>query len=891
MTTSDPSLAIGAPVHHPRFGLGAVLALASDTAVVRFESGIHECLTSELSRRSSIASPDLAAPGEVVVRAQAEVIHSVNQTWGVFAPSRIQLLPHQLWVCKKVLERWPARWLVADDVGLGKTVEAGLVLWPLLSRGAVKRLLIVCPASLVEQWDQRMRTMFDIRLARYVREADTPTADFWNTQSHVVASLHTLRSVSTEHGRARRQRLLDSEPWDLVLVDEAHHLNVEEQGETQGYKLIAQMQEAGRITSMLFFTATPHRGKNRGFLSLMSLLRPDLFDATRSIESQLPHLRSAMIRNNKQRVTDLHGKPLFQRPTVCVREFAYSASEAAFYEMLTRFIVEGRAYAGKLGAAGQAVGLVLTALQKLAASSVAAIRSALRRRLERLEKEAGSKPTAEVPSSPAPVDDDDAALDQQALWDEQLAALRFTLIEDEIPALRELLDAANAVRQESKLLELMRMLESDLAGRSVLMFTEYKATQALVVSALRESYGDESVTFINGDSELRDVRNARGELTVLRRARADAAAAFNEGSVRFLVSTEAAGEGIDLQESCHTLIHLDVPWNPMRIHQRNGRLYRYGQKHPVDVISLRNPETVESRIWDLLSARMVEIERALHEVMDDPEDLMALVLGMTPPREIERVFEQATTERPERLDRWFEATTASFAGKDVVETVRSIFGNVARFDFQEVAAQVPRVALTDLEPFMRRTLRLLGRKLVADSSGKYALTAPDEFRTIPGVRLRYEGLSFDRYARDTKQVLSGGHKLVHACLDWARARDGVFAAVGGLAAPLVLVRLQDRVTTTTGQVQSVVVGVVLDANTLEPVEVLQDWEVLLRLNDATVPRSPRTIQAPAIDEGKVERSALDAAARLALPFEKPIAAPLVALWPSGAAEPSDEEVS
>ena len=890
MTISDPSHAIGAPVYHARFGLGTVLAFASDTTIVRFESGIQECLTKDLSRRSSIANPALAVPGEGLVRAQAEVIHSVNQTWGVFAPSRIHLLPHQLWVCKKVLERWPARWLVADDVGLGKTVEAGLVLWPLLSRGAVKRLLIICPASLVEQWDQRMRAMFDIRLARYAREADTPTADFWNTQTHVVASLHTLRAVSTEHGRARRQRLLESEPWDLVLVDEAHHLNVEEQGETQGYRLITQLQEAGRITSMIFFTATPHRGKNRGFLSLMSLLRPDLFDAKASIESQLPHLRSAMIRNNKQRVTDLHGKPLFQRPTVRVREFAYSVNEAAFYEMLTRFIVEGRAYAGGLGAAGQAVGLVLSALQKLAASSVAAIRSALRRRLERLEKEARSKPAMEPPAAPGQGDDDDSTLDERALWEEQLALLQFTLIEDEIPALRELLDAANAVEEESKLLELMRMLEHELAGRSVLMFTEYKATQALVVSARRERHGDESVSFINGDSELRDVPNGRGEFTVLRRTRADAAAAFNEGRVRFLVSTEAAGEGIDLQESCHTLIHLDVPWNPMRIHQRNGRLYRYGQKHTVDVISLRNPETVESKIWDLLSARMVEIERALHEVMDDPEDLTALVLGMTPSRDVERVFERATTEQPERLDRWFEAATASFAGKDVVETVRSIFGNVARFDFQEVAAQVPKVGLTDLESFMRRALLLLGRKLVADSAGHYALTTPEEFRTIPGVRLRYEGLSFDRFARDTKQVLSGGHRLVHACLDWARARDGVFAAVGGLSAPLVLVKLQDRVTTTAGQVQSVVVGVVLDASTLEPVEVLQDWEVLLRLNNATVPRSPRTIPMPAIDHGKLERAALDAAARLALPFERPVAAPLVALWPSGAGEPIDDDV-
>ena len=133
----------------------------------------------------------------------------MNDRWGVFSRSRIALLPHQLWVCRRVLETWPTRWLVADDVGLGKTIEAGLILWPVLSRETVRRLLIVCPASLVEQWQQRLKNMFDIRLARYVAEADTNTTDFWHTHPQVVASLQTLadrftRTTRSECSKHRR---------------------------------------------------------------------------------------------------------------------------------------------------------------------------------------------------------------------------------------------------------------------------------------------------------------------------------------------------------------------------------------------------------------------------------------------------------------------------------------------------------------------------------------------------------------------------------------------------------------------------------------------------------------------------------------------------------------
>ena len=183
MDTKGSTLSSGESVHHDRFGTGRVELDRGLTVIVRFEHGLEECEKTTLTLVSGI-SQQLAqgqwnSPLEVVLRSQAETIQSINDQWGVFSRSRIALLPHQLWVCRRVFESWPARWLVADDVGLGKTIEAGLVLWPLLSKGTVRRLLILCPASLTEQWQYRLRTMFDIRVAQYATEVDTEKAYLW----------------------------------------------------------------------------------------------------------------------------------------------------------------------------------------------------------------------------------------------------------------------------------------------------------------------------------------------------------------------------------------------------------------------------------------------------------------------------------------------------------------------------------------------------------------------------------------------------------------------------------------------------------------------------------------------------------------------------------------
>lgn len=187
----------------------------------------------------------------------------------------------------------------------------------------------------------------------------------------------------------RWSRLIDAEPWDLIVVDEAHHLNASEQGGTTlALELLEQMQDARKIQGLLLFTGTPHRGKDFGFLSLLQLLDAKKFSTARSLESQLNDLSSVMLRNNKQNVTDMNGARLFQSVTVHDQTYSYTSEEKEFYSKMTVFIMTGRAYAGKMRLATQrTMMLVLITLQKLAASSVAAVASALDRRLTRLMRQ------------------------------------------------------------------------------------------------------------------------------------------------------------------------------------------------------------------------------------------------------------------------------------------------------------------------------------------------------------------------------------------------------------------------------------------------------------------------------------------------------------------------
>ncbi len=878
-------------IHHTH-GRGTVLLDRDSTVVVRFDSGIQELLKEDLKPvvplATRAASQEWDPVWPTVLRTQAEAILSVNNTWGVYSPALVDVLPHQLWVCRQVAADWPTFWLVADDVGLGKTVEAGLILTALMGRHTIRRVLIVCPASLVMQWQQRMHTMFGLNFVIYSSEADRPGTNYWKINRLVIASLQTLRA---DH-KDRRERLQDADKWDLVLVDEAHHLNADDQsGYTLAYRLIQDLRDNDLVNSMIFFTGTPHRGKHFGFVSLLNLLRPDLFVPGVALNDMIPHIPKVMIRNNKGSVTDISGNQLFSHPNVITHHYAYSTAEEEFYEMLTEFIISGRAYAQNLSLGQRrAVMLVLIAMQKIASSSIAAVCSALNNRLKRVlgQKDGNGRRPALSRTFEAAANDteSDESPTNSVLLTEQ--AVNTRLVENEVAALEALIHAGAQVGIESKLTALISLLRTFPTETNVLLFTEFKVTQAMVVSAIIETFGPDTVTFINGDNALPQVTYPNGDKKRLAVDRAVAARLFNEGTVRFLVSTEAAGEGIDLQERCHTLIHVDLPWNPMRLHQRVGRLNRYGQKHKVNVHMLLNPDTVESRIWEKLNEKLLLITRSLSPGMDDPEDLREIVLGLATPGLFDHLFAGAVAVERQKLTEWFDANSASLGNQDVYHAVQAMLGNAQRFNFGEASSLLPRTDIPDLQRFFENALAIGSHKNRA-SDGTWSFITPDSWRRCARLRPEYKELTFTRQGSAdiaVSKVLGVGHVVMDAALRAARESDCCVTVVqAGLPQPLVAYKVRDRVTSVDTKPLVFAVSISSDGTTAT---VLADWELLKQLNVVTLPRHPTNASTSPPVAPQAEPSTLLSRAQNELEdylktvdhrFRKPEVEPLALFWP------------
>ncbi len=817
-------------VEHSVHGVGQVVTDMGTSVVVRFAQSIEICPPETLTLIPDVydllSTTNLSSSLEVLLFSQAQCISSINEQWGVFSMSQIELLPHQLWVCKEAKKKTPCRLLVADDVGLGKTIEAGIILSAFRNMGRFRRILILTPASLVKQWVQRMYSMFDIRMEEYDSSRDNVMDAFWQKYDMVVASIDTLRMDYNN----RQERMFTAEPWDLLIVDEAHHLNNDkEQGATLGYKLIQQMLDRNLIDSMIFFTGTPHKGKNFNFLSLMKLLDEDAFDPKLSLNSQLPLLREYMIRNNKYNVTDLHGNLLFTEPIVQPNTYHYSDAEQIFYNTLTTFISSGMAYASHLDDdIKRIVVLVLITMQKLASSSVAAVTRAIRKRLNRQEeverKHAELKRELEYLSNL----DDDSLDDRRAMAEEKLAELAnyVVLTEDEKSALQTLLKLADNINKETKIETILQVINDKYPNDQILFFTEYKATQALLMSELMSIYGENSVTFINGDEALEDVKYPDGRVQKKTVTRTSAAEEFNNGQKRFLIATEAAGEGIDLQQNCHILFHVDLPWNPMRLQQRVGRLNRYGQTKQVIVHSLRNPSTVESRIWAKLNEKLAYINSTFGAVMEQKEDMFQLVLGTTSPSMFNDLFAYAPHNADEEtLSKWVDTHTSRLGGKDVFEAVQAIAGNAAKFNFSQVSAILPRVDLPDLQPFWSNMMSYKHRQFT-ETGGGFEFKTPEDWLGF-GIRRKYSNIVFSRKLAKGQQNLGVGHVLFDKALTEAHAIKAQVCLTSSKDS-IFIFSVQDHFTGKNASRR--ILGCVISGKEETPT-VLLDWELLQRLNN------------------------------------------------------------
>ena len=560
--------------------------------------------------------------------------------------SSVVPLPHQLYALNRAISRDSIRYLLADEVGLGKTIEAGLVLRELKLRGRVKRVLVVAPKGLVRQWQAEMRLHFGETL-QFIEPAELAAfrqwrndeENLWRVHDQVICSLDSVKPMESRRGWSleqlnnyNRERFEDliSASWDLVIIDEAHRMG----GSTDQvarYKLGAALAEASPY--LLLLSATPHQGKTDQFLRLMQLLDREAFPDESSVNRD--RVRPFVIRTEKRLSINAEGQPLFKPRVTRLQAVAWQARHNAqrrLYEAVTDYVRHG--YNQAMAAKQRHIGFLMILMRRLVPPSTAAIRTTLEKRLTLLEE---PQPQASLFENAS--EDDWADLDGQSQVDLAMQATSWELEKSEVETLLDLARVTEASGTDAKaeaLLELIYKLqqEENDPALKVLIFTEFVPTQAMLAKHL-ESRGF-SVTTLNGSMDLD--------------ARTQAQKVFSQ-EVRVLISTDAGGEGLNLQ-FCHVIVNFDMPWNPMRIEQRIGRVDRIGQKHVVRAINFVLEDTVEHRVRQVLEAKLEVIAQQFG--VDKASDVMDSA-------EVEPLFDELYVQglqNPEAIEQKCDAVVA-----------------------------------------------------------------------------------------------------------------------------------------------------------------------------------------------------------------------------------------
>lgn len=535
------------------------------------------------------------------VKALAYALDSWNQVTGALDRLDVDPLPHQINLVHRIMTSDQSNWLIADDVGLGKTIEVGLLLAARKrQRHQAKRVLIVCPAGMVRQWQDEMQHKFNEVFQIYGNDFTIPFHSHWPRFDKVIVSIDRAKTDS------HKAMFVESGLWDVIIFDEAHHLSkIEHQPITQRYRLAESLRSL--TDAYIFLTGTPHQGHAEQFINLLSLLRPDLARKLYAPFSNPSVIADIVLRNPKSQVTDANGNFLFRgQDTKCVR---VSLSETAreFDDQLQIYLKEGYAASELGGITGRAIGFVMTTYRKLASSSIAAIEGALQRRMNRLR---GDDQTSKVKRAGAFFGDD--SIDEEAFQEGTDGHDDLDHLADNMPAtpffdheqlqIADLLRAAKQVKQDDrKLKQFISEIVDPLkrAGEKLLIFTEYRATQDYLVEALEGRYPDSGVAQINGSMEMKEKRRNIDD--------------FNDYK-QFMVSTEAGGEGINLHHRCHVLVNYDLPWNPRRLVQRSGRLYRYGQTERVIVFNMMADDGFDSQALNKMLNRVYSIVQGMSSI-------------------------------------------------------------------------------------------------------------------------------------------------------------------------------------------------------------------------------------------------------------------------------------
>lgn len=757
---SQPQFAPGERIAHPEFGAGVVLDAPREGYLRAFFSvgerrvpaGIIQGEASRTERvlRSVEGTEDRARKAWLSYEAH---VLPLMEGASALTSARIDLLPHQVVLTHRIATASPRRFLIADEVGLGKTIETALLLRELSSRGELNRALMVVPAGLLNNWHRELNEIFNLEFEVFGSEGDITDRKTNAFARHdlLIASIDTLKRPK------RIKRLLEAPQWDLVVFDEAHHLTAYRTGgklrKTENYKLAEALK--GHTRDLLLLSATPHQGNHFQFWMLIQLLNSTLFGGPEEMVEHRHRLNAVMYRRTKADACRPNGEPLFARRWVHTESFHMQEEERRFYEKLREYLEEGFDLAKRKGSQGRALGFLMAIFQKIAASSFAAVRRTLKRRLlmltlkeallrdreldiesrERLYDEAreiihfewsiARDPTgrSEVDRVMADLkyrlarklDDDDIELATDPYGSEFAASsvedLASSVVDLHLPEERkrieELLDAF-PLRRETKVQKLqdgLGTLWRQNPGEKVVIFATYLGTVDLIAREIEQVYPGQGVVVLRGGDH-------GAKTAAERRFR------MKDGP-RVLVCTAAGREGINLQFS-RILFNFDLPWNPMDMEQRIGRIHRYGQAHTAQVYNLVLSDTIEGRIFLLLDDKLTEIARTLGKIDNQgnvAEDLRAQILGQLSERlNYDRVYQEALSDPTlQRTNLELEAALSN--AREARAVVFDLFQDLEGFSLDEYKP------FSDVSTGMGRIVRFMSSSL---SDRHQRLTRVDE---------------------------------------------------------------------------------------------------------------------------------------------------------------------
>jgi len=712
--------------------------------------------------------------------------------------SLLEPLPHQITaVYGEMLARQPLRFVLADDPGAGKTIMAGLLLKELSTRGDVRRCLICCPGSLVDQWQDEMWQRFQLPFTIVSRQSfeDARSGNPFAESNLVIGRLdHMSRNDDV-------QAKLEQTDWDLVVVDEAHKMSASffsgEIKETKRYKLGKLLSRLAR--HFLLMTATPHNGKEEDFQLFMALVDGDRFEGRFRDGVHVTDTSDLMRRLVKEQLLKFDGTPLFPERWAYTASYKLSDEEARLYREVTEYVREEFNRADALEGDGRkgTVGFALTILQRRLASSPEAIYQSIRRRRERLEKRlreemvlqrgiiASEITAGRILQSPEDIDDFEDAPSAELeeaeaeIVDEATAAQTISELQAEIDILKRIEVLALAVRRsgrDRKWEELRKLLENnpemadaDGRRRKLVIFSEHRDTLNYLQEKLTNFVGrPDAIVVIHGGLG-REARRRNMELFIY------------EKDVQVLVATDAAGEGINLQRA-HLMVNYDLPWNPNRIEQRFGRIHRIGQ---TEVCHLWNLVAEETREGDVFLRLFEKIEQQRKTLGSGVFDILGKLFRDQPLRVllIQAIRYGDSPETKAKLFRAVDNLADRERCRELLEERALVRDSMDASRIREIREQMERAEARRLQPhfiasYFMEAFRLLGGTLHEREPGRYEIThvpAPIRYRDRQvgigeAVLTRYERVTFEKNlitvsGKPLAAFLCPGHPLLEAVTD------------------------------------------------------------------------------------------------------------------------------